>query len=352
MILSVMPRELIPEGIDVRAELFRRVAAQVTATSAFIELWSAMAAAGFHPIVVKGIVCRSLYPHPELRPSSDEDLYISGDEFEDCCRFLESLGLKPDKTPFSDYGEIGWRSQNGLFIELHRDLFEGDSFDSLPDFFDFKSLSTAEYPTHYGVPVTSMSPHDHFLYLLIHAYKHFVHSGFGIRQICDIGIWAREYGDRIDWHKLGEQCDRAGIHRFVTAVLGIANILGIHFDSPEDFTCDEDFCAPMLKDVLCGGIYGSADIDRVHSGTMTLSAVKSSGSSRKTSILSSVFPSRLSLEGRYPYLKKHPLLLPVAWCTRIVSYAKRSSAGETSAAKSIAIGKERIELLRFYGIIE
>jgi hypothetical protein len=108
----------------------------------------------------------------------------------------------------------------------------------------------------------------------------------------------------------------------------------------------------MLKDVLCGGIYGSADIDRVHSGTMTLSAVKSSGSSRKTSILSSVFPSRLSLEGRYPYLKKPPLLLPVAWCTRIVSYAKRSSAGETSAAKSIAIGKERIELLRFYGIIE
>lgn len=352
MVLSVMPRELVPEGIDVRAELFRRVAAQVTATSAFIELWSAMADAGFHPIVVKGIVCRSLYPHPELRPSSDEDLYISGDEFEDCCGFLESLGLKPDKTPFSDYGEIGWRGQNGLFIELHRDLFENDSFDALPDFFDFQSLSTEEYPTHYGVPVTSMTPHDHFLYLLIHAYKHFVHSGFGIRQVCDIGIWAREYGARIDWTRLSEQCDRAGIRSFATAVLGIAKQLGIAFECPEDWRCEEDFCAPMLSDILCGGIYGSADVDRVHSGTMTLDAIKTSGSKKKPSILRSVFPPRSSLEGRYPYLKKHPTLLPVAWCTRIASYAKRTSAGETNAAKSISIGKERIELLRFYGLID
>jgi hypothetical protein len=85
---------------------------------------------------------------------------------------------------------------------------------------------------------------------------------------------------------------------------------------------------------------------------MTLNAVSASKAKKEYSLIRSVFPSKKSLEGRYPYLKKHPILLPVAWCTRIVSYAKRSSAGETNAAKSIAIGKERIELLRFYGLIE
>ncbi len=353
MILSAMPRGLIPGGIDRRSELFRRVAAQVTVTSAFIELWSAMADAGFHPIVVKGIICRTLYPRPELRPSSDEDLYIPAAEFEDCCLFLQSRGIVPDKTPFSDYGEVGFRGEGGIFIELHRDLFEGDSFDTLGDFFSFDSIEPEFYPTHYGVPVTSMSPHDHFLYLLLHAYKHFVHSGFGIRQVCDIGIWAREYGERIDWSLLSEQCDRAGIRKFVTAVLGIArHVLDISFECSEDFACDAEYCAPMLKDILCGGIYGSADADRVHSSTMTLNAVNTSGSKGKPSVLRSVFPSRRSLEGRYTYLKKYPILLPAAWCARIFSYAKRSSAGETSASKSIAIGKERIELLRYYGLVE
>jgi hypothetical protein len=352
MILSVMPRELIPEGIDRRSELFRRVAAQVTVTSTFIDIWSAMTDAGFHPIVVKGIVCRTLYLHPELRPSSDEDLYISGSEFEACCEFLESIGMNPDKKPYSDFGEIGWYGKGGLYIELHRDLFEGEVFRLIGEFFDFDSLPKYSYPTHYDTSIVSMTPHDHFLYLLLHAYKHFVHSGFGIRQICDIGIWAREYGELVDWQKLGEQCDRVGIRGFVKAVLGIAKLLEITFSLPDEWKCDDDYSIPMLTDVLRGGIYGLADTDRVHSSTMTLNAVSASKAKKEYSLIRSVFPSKKSLEGRYPYLKKHPILLPVAWCTRILSYAKRSSAGETHAAKSIAIGKERIELLRFYGLIE
>ena len=124
MILSAMPQELLPENVNRRAELIGRVAAQVTASSAFLALLQDMESAGFHPLVVKGIVCRSLYPHPELRPSADEDLYVCADEFEDCCAFLQSRGLVPDKTPFSLYGEVGFRGNNGLYIELHRDLFE------------------------------------------------------------------------------------------------------------------------------------------------------------------------------------------------------------------------------------
>ena len=352
MILSALPEELLPRGVDRRHELFRRVAAAVGTTSAFLELWKMLEDEGFHPIVVKGIVCRTLYLHPELRPSSDEDLYIPENEFESCCEFLARIGMKPNQTPYKDYGEIGWQGQNGLYIELHRDLFEGESFKILKDFFSFDTLKTSNYLTHYGTTVTSMDPHGHFLYLLLHAYKHFVHSGFGIRQVCDIGIWAREHGDAIDWQTLGEQCDRVSMRGFTKAILGIAKELGISFSVPEDWESGGEYSLPMLKDILCGGIYGSADADRVHSGTMTLNAVKASGTGKKPSLMQSVFPSRDSLKGRYPYLKKHPILLPVAWASRIASYAKRSSAGETNAERSIAIGKERIDLLRFYGILK
>lgn len=353
MILSAMPAELLPDPQNRRMALLSQVTAQVTAANAFLNLWTDMTEAGFHPLVVKGIVCRSLYSQPELRPSSDEDLYVSEAEFEPCCAFLQNRGMTPDKTPFSDHGEIGWRDRNGLYIELHRDLFEGDELTELRDFFTFDSLETGEYRTPYGKAVISLNPHDHFLYLLFHAYKHFIHSGFGIRQVCDIGMWAKRYHDRIDWAKLSEQCNAVNIRKFVIAVLGIArHDLHMDFSVPAEFDAAPDYGTPMLKDILCGGIYGSANTNRQHSATMTLNAVKSTKTDTKFSVWQSVFPSKAVMQNKYPYVKKYPILLPAAWGQRIFTYAKRNKSGETEAAESLAIGKERIELLRYYGIVE
>lgn len=58
------------------------------------------------------------------------------------------------------------------------------------------------------------------------------------------------------------------------------------------------------------------------------------------------------LERRYPYLKKRPYLLPVAWVQRIVHYAGEQSGADNSASGSIKLGKERIELMKRYGIID
>ena len=85
---------------------------------------------------------------------------------------------------------------------------------------------------------------------------------------------------------------------------------------------------------------------------MTLNAVKASQTDAKYSVWLSVFPKREAMERKYPYVKKHPVLLPVAWGHRLFTYAKRNRAGETKAAESVAIGKARIELLRFYDIVE
>ena len=353
MILSVLPQECLPEPQKRRTILLSQINAQVYASSVFLKLWSDIIEAGFHPVVVKGIVCRSMYPQPELRPSSDEDIYISADEFEPCCLFLQNLGMVPDKTPFCDYGEIGWRGKNGMFIELHRDLFEGEEVGELRNFFAFDTLETESYATPYGSSVTSLNPHDHLLFLLFHAYKHFIYSGFGIRQICDIGMWAKKYGNRIDWEKLYEQCDTVNIRQFAEAVLGIARYdLQIEFPLSGRFEITPDYGKPMLKDILCGGIYGSADTNRQHSATMTLNAVKSSKTKTKFSVWESVFPSREAMQRKFPYVKKYPILLPAAWGQRIFKYAVRNRSGETKAAESLAIGKERIELLRYYGIVE
>lgn len=86
---------------------------------------------------------------------------------------------------------------------------------------------------------------------------------------------------------------------------------------------------------------------------MTLNAVKASRTGEKSSVLRTVFPKRAYLERRYPYLKKRPYLLPVAWVQRIAHYAgEKQSGADNSASGSIKLAKGRIELMKRYGIID
>ena len=109
----------------------------------------------------------------------------------------------------------------------------------------------------------------------------------------------------------------------------------------------------MLHDTLCGGVYGSSDYTRLHSSTITLNAVKSSRKGGKSTILRTVFPKKVYLESRYPYLKKHPYLLPVAWVQRIIHYAEeKQGSADNSASGSIKLAKERIALMKQYDIMD
>ena len=88
---------------------------------------------------------------------------------------------------------------------------------------------------------------------------------------------------------------------------------------------------------------------------MTLDAVAADKSGKKAgnTVLKSLFPSAKKMESRYPYLRKYPVLLPIAWADRILKYRKETAAGGgNAAADSVKIGNQRIELMKKYGIIK
>jgi hypothetical protein len=112
---------------------------------------------------------------------------------------------------------------------------------------------------------------------------------------------------------------------------------------------------PMLADLLDACVYGSADMSRKHSSNITLTAMENQkqGKAASGGVLKSLFPAPKKLEKRYPYLKKHPALVPVAWASRILTYGRETAAGKNnSAAQSIRIGNERVALMKQYGILD
>lgn len=351
---------LIPEGIQqCRKATFQLVMEQTVKTQEFLELYSHLNQKGIAPLVVKGIICRNLYPQPDGRHSGDEDVFCGERQFTACHKELVRFGMEPCSSTLDSY-EVPYRKEDGLlYIELHKTLFAQDS-----DIFSDCNRSfegSFEHPAQVmiqGVPVWTLCPSEHLLYLILHAYKHFLHSGFGIRQVCDMVLFANAYGQQIDWHYVQKKCKGLRAERFAAAIFAMGEKY-LTF-SPEqahyprswrELKADPD---PLLEDLLRGGIYGTADPNRVHSCGMTLNAVKADKAGRQGgNILHTIFPPVQLLQTRFPWLHRHPRLLPVAWFLRLAVYVKNViTRTDSSAATVIRVGNQRVDLLRQYDIID
>lgn len=352
----------VPEPVraQCKGEVIHMVARQVSSTARFLQLYRALCAGGVEPVVVKGLICRSLYPQPDHRPSSDEDLLVPPDRFAACHALLLQNGLRvmnPQTDPDTAFEVSYLDPRTGFYLEVHKSLFEPGS-GAVGDFnacFE-DCFSRAVWQTVEGVSVRTLAPQDHLLYLILHAFKHFIHSGFGIRQICDIILMAEANGPAIDWAELLRRCESLHAAVFAASVFKIGTE-HLGFDRtaagyPAAWQTIPVDAGPMLRDILSGGVYGAADSDRQHSSTITLNAVEAARTGGKSSVLQSVFPARSQLVGRYPVLKKWPVLLPAVWADRLFHYGKElARGGGQGAAQSVSIGRQRVDLMRYYKII-
>lgn len=353
-----------PEMVQMlKGQVIRQVMTQSRKTEEFLELYSRLTEKGLTPLVVKGLVCRELYPEPDYRCSGDEDVLIPEEQFKLCDQVFRQNGmdmLVPDLDPEAE-GEVPYYKVGGmLHIELHKELFssESEAYGGLnamfAEVFDRKIQTEIK-----GVPVYTMCHTDHLLYLILHAFKHFLHSGFGIRQVCDIVRYAEAYGSETDWRYILEKCREIHADVFAAALFDIGK-KELLFDEkracyPESWAALEEDSADMLEDLIDGGVFGDSSMSRKHSSNITLQAVSEDRKGKKAGahVLSSIFPDRKYMERTYPRLKKYPFLLPAAWVSRIWKYLRESGKqGNNDARESIEIGSHRVDLMKKYKIIQ
>lgn len=340
----------------VRTQVLRSTAAQLQKNQAFLTLCQDFSQAGLRPLVVKGAVCRSLYPKPDLRPSADEDLLVLPGELPAVLELLRSRGFQVG--PEEGGQVIPCRDgTTGLYLELHRSLFPPDSqaYGGLNRFFDgaFDHVFSVKIDSRV---VLTLHPADHFLYLVLHSFKHFLHSGFGIRQVCDICLFAQTYGQELPWDRVSSALGQARADLFAANLLEIGRrYLGFtqypgRVQAWLESWQDGLDCGDLLADLLSGGIYGGSTQTRRHSSRITLNAVsqadRTGGDHR---LLRTLFPPREDLAGTYLYLKRCRWLLPAAWGQRIWTYLREGGGG--SARESVAIGEQRVALLKKYRVI-
>ena len=345
-----------------KREAMLSVARQVRVTDEFLRLYGEMCACGLRPLVLKGLVCRNLYPMPDYRMSSDEDLLIPREDFWKMNEFLTGKGFTKAESDaslqeaFGMLHEVGYRNvQNGLYLEVHLTLFaeESGAYGHFNRLFNglHNEVSAVKIQDR---KVWTLNETEHMLFLLCHNVKHFLHSGFGVRQVMDMILFAEAYGDKIDWKRLIRIAKKNQMYKFLIHLFDIG-VGYLEFDPVKacwpseadrlDGTLDSE---DLLRDLLAGGIYGSSTEERRHSSNITLSAVDKEGTFAG-GILESLFPKRTYMDKKYKYVKKYPWLLPIGWCQRIVEHVLKKDY--VSNRKIVEIGHSRVKLLRKYGMV-
>lgn len=324
---------------------------QTMRSSRFLQIYQKLRDSGVKALVVKGLILRNLYPQPDSRPSGDEDLYVPMDQFLRATEILQACGQvlvqeSKEENIFEDPG-------CGLRIELHGVLFDRETkaFGRYQALFDAGFQEPAVHQIQ-GVSVLSLSYDLHFIFLMTHLAKHFLVCGVGIRQILDIVMYAEAYREQICWDRVYKELEEQDLLVLTANVLAIGREY-FDMDPAVPVPRMKTDCKALLDDILDAGVFGKSTRARLHSSAFTLEAAEGRERTSGGILLSHLFPSCKSLQGRteYAYLQQKPWLLPYAWGKRIGSYLHHRES-EDQEKEMMEMGTQRVKLLKKYGVIK
>ena len=341
-----------------KSSAFRYIFSQIQRTNHFLEVYKKLSEKNIKILVSKGIIFRNMYNNPDDRISSDEDILIKKENYEKVKEFFLSEGFE-----FIDKGEecAYFSKSTGLCIEVSTSLFshESKAYGHLNKLFEDVFEKSIKINID-KIDILTLSHEQHLIYIVFHNMKHFLTGGFGIRQVADFSKYIETYGEYINWEKFWLDLKDLNYDTFALNLIEISlKYLGFNDDKityPDNITSFDELknsqkyyinSESLINDILDAGVFGASTMDRKHTALMTLDAVEDK---KKSNRLKAVFPNVNYLKDNYTYLQKYPILLPVAWGQRILSYLKKNKT--SSYINTMELGKQRIELLKEYKIIK
>ncbi len=262
-------------------------------------LFRAFDGAGVDYLPLKGCRLKRLYPKPELRTMGDADVLIRVAQYDTIAPLMAELGFAEDGE--SDH-ELKWKTPE-LNVELHKRLIPSDNKDYFAYYGDGWQLAKVRNGTQYA-----MTKEDEFVYIFAHFAKHFRGGGAGYRYITDLWVFLRE-NPEMDQAYIAGELEKLQMDRFYQRIL---KLIDAWFgEGPMDDTLDL-----MSQYIYDGGTWGNLE-SKALSKTLRDSLDSAAGNGGRIVYLRKLlFPSAQNQQYNYPFLKKAPWLLPVAWMMR------------------------------------
>ncbi len=173
-----------------------------------------------------------------------------------------------------------------------------------------------------GVDCLAMSDENELIYCLVHMYKHYKGSGFGLRQIIDFFILSKNNPEILKSESFFRKINSLRIENFTCGIIEVSKKY-LNLDYSES-NLNQEILDLFVEDIIMAGVFGAKTKERLVNVLIADKRLKENSSNTKSK-LRVLFPKRSELPIRYDYSKKNVLLVPVAWLHRIIRNINRGS---------------------------
>lgn len=247
-------------------------------------------------IPLKGSVLRDYYPERWMRTTSDIDVLVKK---EDLKRALTLLMEEKGYSYLTKYShDVSLVSRNKFHIEIHYDLIEDGLVNKSSDFLSNIWPNTELKPGYSYWHI--MKEEFFYLYHMVHAAKHLLNGGCGIKAFID--LWVLDNKVPHDDQKRKHIIKKSDVSAFDQMCKELVKVwLEGESYKEEEIVWLEDF-------VIRGGVYGTP------LNHMAMQQQKLGGKWGYTKKL--FFPTYPYMCRHYPILEKHKWLTPAFYVVR------------------------------------
>lgn len=216
--VPMLPAELQPDmqsKMKILSMATRTIQAHALLNRKIAEIKTRMDSYGMHTVLFKGQGVASTYPNPQSRQCGDIDLYVGTRNFG---KALELLNPDSEQNA-DDYKHQKHFSfeEDGVHIEIHRiaENIPGIKRDELFQEWTVRNLEGPDVRKVEigGVMVNTPPINFNAIYIMNHAWHHFVTGGIGLRQICDWSMHLHRFHKEIEIEALQNNLQSFGLTR-------------------------------------------------------------------------------------------------------------------------------------------
>ena len=259
---------------------------------------------------LKGSVLKNWYPQYGMREMADCDILFDGDRRGRVRELFLERGYTAELFDISNHDV--YHKPPVYNFEMHAELFSPRaSGDWVGKYVHVKERLLPDEGKKYRCHFT---PEDFYVFVIAHAYKHYSHSGTGIRTLADIFVMNQRLGPGMDWDYVNQELASMGLAEYEQCSrLLTGKIFG---EGPEmELTAGE---REMLLYYLGASTYGNTE-NRINNELRSMKADGKpvTGFTKLKYLMQRVFPGREWFRRKYPFVYRHPILLPAIWIWRL-----------------------------------
>lgn len=283
--------------------------------------------------IIKGCVAAKDYPDVLLRAMGDVDFLIPEEYWEQTRQLLVSDGFSASGEEHAFHLTF---SKKKVVMEMHHEPFGFKEkttqalLEIVPELIEKSTL------VHCGA-VTFRGPDafGHGVVLLLHAYRHLIDTGVGVRHLCDWATFVSKFSNQEFTDIFRTRFEELGIWK-LAQVFSVTSHLYLGAPYQEWMgPVDEDICRMLMLDIFDGGNFGKGVGERTTQNLSVYNADSEfSAGSSKLQLIRGLNKTAIA---RYPRLMRWRIFRPFGWIILGVRYVVRTLTGRRQKAPSDTI---------------